>query len=307
MTNAEISFTVKKPEPPKADFAFYIDYKRSTGSASRVFAATHDFIKACERLDRELLESIDTNIETVMVLEDIEAKSLKTFLKNVLTATDDQALKDLDWKPAVGKYLVRAKYAVLRWVDKDEMPHDLATLGREIKRIASETDVKYIPDYRAPSPESLVNAIRDFQGVKDHFIEGDRVQIITPEETHEMNLTMRWDIDSLESLAVKETIAFPPAPMILAVKKPDYLGDSKWQLRHGKRNIDAKIEHKEWLKEFQSRAVDIRPGDSLKCEVKIEHLYGHDNELINERYTVTKVIDVLVNSYNQSSLFDDES
>lgn len=306
MGRAEITVTDKKPSPPDADFAFYIDYKRDTGSASRVFAATHDFIKTCERLDKELLQSIDSNIETVMVLEDIEAASLKTWLKNALTATDDQALKDLDWRPAVGKYLVRAKYAVLRWVDDDKAPTDLVALGREIKKIASETDVKHLPDYTAPSPESLIKAMKDFQGVKDHFIEGDVVKVITPDQTHEFNLSMRWDLETLEELAVKETITFPPAPMILAVKKPDYLGESKWELRHGKRNIQAKIEHTEWLKRFQGREEDVRPGDALKCNVKIEHLYGHDNELITERYTVTEIIEVLTNQFDQTELFKDD-
>jgi len=48
-----------------------------------------------------------------------------------------------------------------------------------------------------------------------------------------MNLTVRWDIESIEALAVKETLRSPIAPMILAVKKPGYLGESKWELRHG--------------------------------------------------------------------------
>ena len=306
MGNASISFTTKKPAIPKADFAFYIDYKRDSGSASRVFLATHDFIKACERLDRELLQAIDSNIETILVLEDIEAASLKTWLKNVLTAADDQALKELDWKPAVGKYLVRAKYAVLRWADMDDPERSLPNLAREIKQIAAETDVKHLPDYKAPSPESLINAVKDFQVVKNHFIDGDVVKVITAEETHEMNLTLRFDIADLEELAVKEKIIFPPAPMILAVKKPDYLGDSKWELRHGKRNIQAKIEHEQWLKKFQNREIDVRPGDALKCNVKIENWYGHDNELIAEKYVVSEVIEVLVNTYNQSDLFDEK-
>ena len=90
MLDAEITLTTKKPEPPEADFAFYIDFKRGEGSASRVFSATHDFIRACESLDRELLSSIDSNIETVMVLEDIEAGSLKTWLRNSLYCGDPE-------------------------------------------------------------------------------------------------------------------------------------------------------------------------------------------------------------------------
>jgi len=38
-------------------------------------------------------------------------------------------------------------------------------------------------------------------------------------------------------------------------------------------------------------------GDALRCEVKVEHLYGHDNELLMERYTVLRVREVMVNRY----------
>ena len=55
------------PAPPRADFAFEIDFQRGVGPASRVFSATHDFIRACEALDAELIQSIDSSIETVLV------------------------------------------------------------------------------------------------------------------------------------------------------------------------------------------------------------------------------------------------
>ena len=121
-----------------------------------------------------------------------------------------------------------------------------------------------------------------------------------------MNLSMRWNIEDIEAMAVSETVKFPVAPMILAVKKPDYLGDSKWELRHGKKSISAKIEDAEWLKRFQGRQIDVRPGDALRCEVQIDHLYGHDNELLTERYIVVRVVEVLVDRYKQGGFFDDD-
>ena len=100
---ATLTLTDTLPQPPKADFGFEIDFQRGVGPASRVFTATHDFIKACEALDDELVRSIDSSIETILVLEDIEAGSIKTWLRNSLSAADDDALKTLDWKPLVGK------------------------------------------------------------------------------------------------------------------------------------------------------------------------------------------------------------
>lgn len=305
---AQITLTSKRPEPPQADFAFEIDFKRGTGSPSRVFLAINDFIRGCERLDAELVQAIDSNIETVLVLEDIETGSIKVWLRNVLRSTEDDALKTLDWKPLVGKYLVRSKYAVLRWLDDggEGVPKSLPALAREIQAIAAETDVKHLPDYQPPSPKALIEAARDFQGVKNQLTPGDTAKYIPRDgEPLEMNLAVAWNIEDIESMAVRETVKFPIAPMILAVKKPDYLGDSKWELRHGKRNISAKIEDEAWLKQFQGRQIDVRPGDALRCDVRIEHLYGHDNELLTERYTVVTVSEVLADKYKQDGLFDD--
>lgn len=301
---ATVTLTDRKPDPPAADFAFEIDFARG-GPASRVFSATHEFIKACERLDAELVQSIDSNIETVLVLEDIEAGSIKTWLRNMLRATDDDALKTLDWKPLVGKYLVRAKYAVIRWIDDDSAPRSLPELRREIQQIAAETDVRHLPDYSAPSPAALITAVQDFQAVKDALIAGDRAKLITDDGDIEMNLSVRFPIEDIEALAVAKTISQPSAEMILAVKKPDYLGASKWELRHGKRTISAKIEDAAWLQRFQNRQVDVRPGDALQCMCAIELLYGFDNELIAERYTVAEVLTVLQDQFRvQEMLFD---
>ena len=308
MAPADVTVTTRKPETPQADFAFFIDFKKGEGPASRVFSATHDFIKACERLDRELVSSIDTSIETVMVLEDIEALSLKTWFRCVVSATDDQALKDLDWKPLVGKYLVRAKYVVLRWIDDDSAPRSLPDLRREIQRLAAETDVRHLSDYAPVDPTALVSAVQDFQGVKDHLVEGDRASLIVPDgDDLDFNLSVRLDVEDLETLAVKETHVYSVPDMVLIVRRPDYLGSSMWDLRHGKRPMTAKIEHEEWLTEFQGRRVDVRPGDALRCQVRIEVMYGHDNELIREKYYIEKISGVLENRYNSDlSLFPPE-
>jgi hypothetical protein len=304
---AEIIVTTTRPEPPPADFAFEIDFKRGEGPPSRVFLAINDFILGCQRIDAELARTIDNNIETVLVLEDIEAGSIKVWLRNSLRAVEDDSLKTLDWKPVVGNYLVKSKYAILRWLDDATPEKSLPSLARQLQRIAAETDVKHLPDYQAPSPKALLDATRDFQAAKNHLVAGDRAIYISREgQSVELNLSVRWNIEDIEAMAVKETVRFPVAPMILAVKKPDYLGESKWELRHGKRSISAKIEDTDWLRRFQMRQVDVRPGDALRCDVLIEHLYGHDNELLSERYTVVRVIEVLVDTYKQRSFLEDD-
>jgi len=282
--------------PPDAEFAFVIDFVKGSGSASRIFGATHDFIKACEALDAELVQSIDASIETIMVLEDIQIGSIKTWLRSALTSVNDDALKDLDWKKAVGKYLVDAKYAVITWTESPDAPATLPALRRELQQIASNTDVRHLPDYAPPSPGALIKAMADIQGVKSRLISGDRAIMVTPTGDVEMNLSIHWNVDDIEALAVARTLTSPPAQMILAVKRPDYLGASMWDLRHGKRTVQAKMEDANWLKKFQARAVDVRPGDALRCMVATKLLYGHDNELLSEHFSVVEVLEVLPNT-----------
>ncbi len=192
-----------------------------------MFAATHQLIRACETLDAELVQLVDSSIQTVLVLEDIESGSIKTWLRSVLSSTEDNAPKKLDWKPLVGAYLVRAKYAVVRWVDKDDKAQSLSELRGEIQQIASETDVRYLTAYAPPSFPALISAARDFQAVKDYLASGDRAKLLTSEDELVMNLSVRLSLENIEALAVARTMVAPPHQLILPVKRPDYLGDSK--------------------------------------------------------------------------------
>ena len=309
MVRSGVTETTHGSEPPSADFAFYIDFKKGEGPAARVFAATHAFIQACEQIDRELVSSIDTSIETVLVIEDIEAGSLKTWLRYAINAIDDQALKDINWKPLIGQFLVKAKYLVLKWIDNDETHRDLPELGRELQKLAAETDVRHLGDYLPVSPQALVSAIGNFEGIKDHLLEGDKASVITPgNEDIDFDLTFRFDLETLEELAIKEIQLHTVPRMVLIVRKPDYLGTSMWELRHGKIPITAKIEDEEWLAAFQGREVGVRPGDALKCRARIEMTYGFDNELISEKFYLEEVQEVLENQYSQSllSLYGDD-
>lgn len=303
MPDAEVTLTTQRPELPEPDFAFFVDFKKGEGSASRVFLATHEFIHACERLDHELASSIDTNIETVMVLEDIEAASLKTFFRTALHATDDQALKSLNWRPAVGKYLVRAKYLVLQWLESGDPPSALKGLLADINDEASKTNVRNIPYYSPVNTGAVIDAARDFDRIKDHLAAGDEASmIVSDDEVAHFNVTNRLDIEGIEALAVSQTEIHTVPSMVLFVKKPDYLGSSMWEFRHGKRSMSAKIEDEKWLVHFQNRGVDVRPGDALKCRVRIELLYGFDNELLEERHSVEEIQEVLENKYRQPTL-----
>ena len=104
-------------ELPKADFCIEISYKKGSGSPSRVFRSMSELIDSFQEIDRKLVTSIDVNIEQILLLEDIEAGSIRVWLRSVLKLIPDDAAYNLDWKPIVGQYLVRAKKAMVDFLE----------------------------------------------------------------------------------------------------------------------------------------------------------------------------------------------
>ena len=238
-----------------------------------------------------------------MVLEDVEAGSLKTFFRSVLQSSDDQGLKNLNWKPVVGNYLVQAKYLLLQWLESGDPPRKLPELIQRIHDQASETDVRHIPYYSPVNEGSVIEAAKDFDRIKDHLVTGDEASmIVSDDEVAHFNVTSRLDIEAIEDLAVSHTEVHSVPNMVIFVKKPDYLGYSMWEFRHGKRSLSAKIEDEQWLHRFQNRGFHVRPGDALRCRVRVVLSYGFDNELLDEKHYIEEVHDILENRYRQSTL-----
>lgn len=83
------------------------------------------------------------------------------------------------------------------------------------------------------------------------------------------------------------------APMTLLVKKPDYLGNSKWDFKNGDRSLEARVVDLEWLARFQAGHIDLKPGDALKAIVKSEIATGFDGNIVETRHEVLKVLAVV--------------
>ena len=123
--SGEVHATTRRPDTPRdADFALRIDFKRGEPNPHRIFQAADLMIRALQGLDATLVGAIDTKIEPIMVLEEIESGSLFIWLRNILTATDDEALKKLDLETC-GRQILGSRKARLYTMGKQRgtRPH----------------------------------------------------------------------------------------------------------------------------------------------------------------------------------------
>ena len=288
-----------------SEFCLEIDFARGIGDPTRVFRTMTSLITALQNIDEHLINSIHPKIVPVVALEDVRASSVKAFLSTLLNQVDDDALKNLDWKPLVGQYLVKAKYTTIKFLkdnNKIKSLKQVDSLRSELLEIAKDTNVRQIPYYQ---PITQIEIIEDIKMISDSTAlldDKDNVYYKTDYGDIDFNKNFTITAENIEELIIRESISNNEI-LILKVKKPDYLGESKWQFYAGK-IIEAKIEDFSWLKNFQkqSGAVEVLPGDSLRAMVRHTIKYGYSGDVVSEDFVITKVIEVL-KAPKQSLLF----
>ncbi len=96
-------------------FEIVVGFKKDSGDLSRVFKSMTGLIEAVRSLDRNLSYSISSNVKTTVVLHDIQTGSLKAKLRNIVDDLPDDALKQAEFRPIIGHFLVKAKHKVIEW------------------------------------------------------------------------------------------------------------------------------------------------------------------------------------------------
>lgn len=280
---------------PPSDFEFYIDYRKGEGPARRVFGATHKFIEACEACNGLMLGAIGTRIEPVVVLEDIIADSLRTKFRIIWDRDGEEAVKSGSLRRVIATYLVES-YKIFTAKTNDaskscsakdiqDALDELAKNVQEDSRIQSTT----------PPISGVIDVAEKFDSVKDPMVEGDEAALVDADGVPvPMNRDCRIDLARMKDEAINKTYVNTIPNMILIVRKPDYLGDTQWELRHGIRKVNARIEDTDWLNSFQTRAIDVRPLDALDCRVREEASYGVYGELMASKFHIEKVHKVLI-------------
>jgi len=281
--------------PETFEFGIEIKFDHHTNNPARIFRAMSSLIDVVQEIDRELVRAIDGRIEPVLILEDVRPGSLRTWLSSELRRIDDSDIEKLDWRAILGKYLVRAKWVIVRFLEGRvtlASREELREVERDLFNLASQTQLLQIPAYNPIPVRRLVNCYERVSASLALLADHDAVVFLANSETIAVNPKFSISSSAAEEILTEETIN-NEAELILKVKKPDYLGASMWEFRHEDRSLQVKISDSEWLNAFQGRHKTVRPGDSLRARVLSSVAYDENHEVLTIHYEIIKVIDVL--------------
>ena len=272
-----------------------VHFKKRTARPERIFQTMSGLISSFQQIDVDLARSVSVQIDPIVILEDIEIGSLRAKLGTLLKSVDDEALKSMNWKSIVGNYLVQGKRRIVEFLDdKDrvESGEQVKRLGEDLKSLAESTELLRIPIYRPVPQGRILSNLKKMGDVVAELEARDRAVFGAGGQSREINPAFRVLEEAVESILTKEVIT-SEIEMILKIKKPDYLGNSMWDFRHGDYVIHAKILDTEWLHSFQNRHIVLRPGDSMRARVRTEVRYDDHGEVVSTRHSVLDVAEIV--------------
>ena len=247
---------------------------------------------AIEASYRALAGSIQIQLDTVAVLEEVSRKSLSLWLRVQMSGDAGLGVSD----PSQLKFLARGTLAMIAWMDGSSTLQ-LADLQQAIRVLAWGTSITTPAHPVLPSSSQLVEAISAWQRAKEALSAGDQARIITNNGSADIDASKR--IAEPRTLLLSRKLVNQSADMIFVVEMPDYLSTSQWLLKHGSTRTTAIAEPGTLLDKFYRRELDIRPGDALRCRVDVETSYGPDHEVLAERYRIVEIVEVLPASVPQ--------
>ncbi|NEQ35815.1 MAG: hypothetical protein F6K40_05760 [Okeania sp. SIO3I5] len=290
-----------------ADFGYKIDFARDTEDPGRVFRAMLGLIEFSKVTDNTLIKYLDVEIESTLVLENIEQGSFIVWLKNILKPVDTN--KKINFKP-ICSYLAKGKLYIVEFIrDRNTINdnYELLEIKERLKLLAQETETN-LGIYPDPSNKDLLLSIDKFQAANSELQKSDQLYYLTQNSICPVNRNFSLSEESKDNLLFKDVIK-DEREMILKVKKLDLLGQSKWEFKHGKSRIEAKVADFKWLESFKNRDITIFPGDAIKAIVEVIEKYDFSGELVSTQYTIKEVIEIIPPPPprgTQLSLFPDE-
>jgi hypothetical protein len=183
-------------------------------------------------------------------------------------------------------FLARGTLTILGWLatPAPEMPD----LCRAIHVLANGT---LPPKSRVPTQHDLVTAVAALQDLKAALPDVETVKVILHRGAADFDIQAP-PLD-LDALLRKTLLKSAEGEMILIVEEPDYARSGKWSLRHGTQRVEARCDSGPIVDAFYRRSLDIRPGDALRCRVRIDRSYDFDNELLSEKLNIVEIVGIL--------------
>ena len=271
----------------EGEISLVIDYQPGKALALDVLQGAMKLIESLDTLDRAHLSSVDTTLEPVSILNDIQHSSLKMMLARALRHVPDEHLANLEWKKWLGGLLVKGKYKLLQNLDADA-PQIRQTLS-ELESAYKESPVQLV----GYSPPSVADVREALEGVSKAraLLPGQTVTIQT--DLGDVRLEEVYTPTDIIEIGAPESTVVNGGTEFFKIKSVDMLGHSQWTVLRNGRMVKVDMLHQSWLQSYQDRLTVLMPGDSLECRYEERIIYDANHNELERHLSIIEVMRVI--------------
>lgn len=276
-----------------AEFELYFDFEKQSHSPQRVFKIIADLLVALGKFDSLLAQTADPEFRAELVLEDIVTGSIRAKLAVFLRGIPEESVKNLDWKKFIGHFLNTGLQRFIKFLENkpglnsaDELKN--LQIALEADAAAASTNPLLAPG-QIPL-DKLVAFIEEMTRAVASLRNKEYIEYRSAAGNARFN--PHFNTANLQALLVTETQNSENEYLVKA-KRPDFMGESMWELVLKGHTITAKMADTDWLEDFHEGRVDFRPNDYLRIKLQTETTFRGNFGNPFAHYTVLKVLGVV--------------
>jgi hypothetical protein len=278
------------------EYEIKLDFISGDNDPEKLFIATANAIKYFKTIDNMLAKTLSKNNTISTSLISVEHGSLRSYIRTKIEGNDDElqpVVEIQDIEERIQNYLHQGRKKITQGLLEFKESEDIKELVTAIETVAKSTGVNEEPFYALPSEHEIMEVLDSAEQATETLDENTRIYYRFQDDLP-VELPKRLQIEKtlFQEEEGRKTVDSERL-LILKVKKPDFLGDSRWEMKHGRNTIICKIEDKEWITKFKNKKILVFPGDSLECNVKIIEEYDPKGNLIKSDYQITEVLNVI--------------
>lgn len=278
---------ILEPQNIEGEIGLVIDYEPGITLAVDVLQAAMEMVGALDRLDSALLSSVNSSLQPVSVLNDIQHSSIKMLLTRALKNAPDELISNLDSKKWVGGILLKGKYRLLQNLEADA-PQVNAVL-RDMAADYQAAPAGLI-GYSTPKVSEVLDALDGVVQARA-ALPGQRMEVQT--ELGDVIIPFAQKREERSVNASPQHSVTNTGVEFFKIKSPDMLGSAQWQVIRNGRTTRVDLLHQKWLEAYQMREFSLLPGDSLKCEFEETISYDRDGNEVERHLAIIQVLQVI--------------
>lgn len=279
------------------EYNLRLEYKIGCKNPSNLFISMSKAIEAFKKADIMLARSINQVISTEQTLEELKLGSIFTRIRQVVEYNEDTFDSLETFEKPINNYFEKGKQAIIEEIEKKRDFSQISDIDNVISRIddiAEKTGIKKIVNYAEIPQNEAIDTIESIIEINENLGKDELVKYSSDTITEETNITKEATI-SIKKIedSRKSQVIENEREVIFRIKKPDFIGESKWDFKHGTRTISAKIMDEAWIKDFHSKKVNVAPGDSFRALTNIIEHYDKYGNLLSDEYTILKINEII--------------